>query len=140
MFTRAGSSSSTAVSITFIELFVGFLILGIDYSFVLAILIAVLDILPVLGTAVVLAPWGIILLLMKNYFLGVGMLILLLIISIVRQIIEPKILGDSFGVHPLVSLITLYIGLKLFGVVGMVLLPMIVMIVLSETTKSFKAK
>lgn len=127
-------------SITFIELLIGFLILGIDYSFVLAILIAVLDILPVLGTAVVLAPWGILLLLMKNYFLGVGMLILLLIISIVRQIIEPKILGDSFGVHPLVSLITLYIGLKLFGVVGMVLLPMIVMIVLSETTKSFKAK
>lgn len=118
--------------ITFVELFVGFLILGVDYSFVLALLIAFIDVLPVFGTAIILLPWGIILLMMKNYFLGIGMLILLMIITIVRQIIEPKILGKSLGVHPLITLVTLYIGYKVFGVVGMIFLPIVVIVFFSK--------
>ncbi|MBR2381639.1 MAG: sporulation integral membrane protein YtvI [Clostridia bacterium] len=118
--------------ITFAELFVGFLILGVDYSFVLAILIAFVDFLPVFGTPAVLLPWGIVLLFMKEYFVGVGMLVLASIIMIVRQVIEPKILGKNLGVHPLVTLITLYVGFELFGIFGMVFLPIVVLILFSK--------
>lgn len=118
--------------ITFGELFVGFLILGIDYSFVLAILIAFVDFLPVFGTPAVLLPWAIILLLMKNYFVGAGMLILLAIIMVVRQVLEPKILGKNLGVHPIVTLITLYLGFELFGLWGMIFLPILVLVLFSK--------
>lgn len=118
-------------SITFLELFFGFLILGIDYAFVLALVVALLDIMPVLGTGIVLAPWGVALIVTGNYFLGAGILILLIAITVVRQVIEPKIIGDSFGIHPLVGLITVYLGLRLFGIVGMIMLPIIAMIVFS---------
>ena len=118
--------------ITFAELFVGFLILGVDYSFVLAILIAFVDFLPVFGTPAVLIPWAVILLFMKEYFVGLGMLVLLAIIMIVRQVIEPKILGKNFGVHPLLTLVTIYIGYELFGFFGMVFLPIAVLIFFSK--------
>ncbi|MBO5716424.1 MAG: sporulation integral membrane protein YtvI [Clostridia bacterium] len=118
--------------ITFAELFVGFLILGVDYSFVLAILISFVDFLPVFGTPAVLLPWGIVLLFMKEYFMGIGMLVLSSIIMIVRQAIEPKILGKNLGVHPLVTLITLYVGFELFGIFGMIFLPIIVLILFSK--------
>lgn len=115
--------------LTFAELFAGFLILSIDYSFVLAILIAFIDFLPVFGTGAILVPWGIILLLMKNYFTGIGILILFAIITIVRQIVEPKIVGKNLGVHPLLTLVTIYLGYKLFGIFGMIFLPIAVMLV-----------
>lgn len=121
--------------ITFVELFIGFLILGIDYSFVLALLISFIDFLPVFGTAVVLLPWGVILLLTQNYGMAIGILVLLIITTVVRQIIEPKIVGKSLGVHPILTLITLYIGLKLFGVFGMIFLPIITLIFFSREEK-----
>ena len=118
--------------ITFAELFVGFLILGLEYAFVLAILIALIDFLPVLGTGAILLPWGIILFFMNDYFLGTGILIMFLLITVVRQIIEPKILGKSLGVHPLFTLVTLYLGFQLFGIFGMVFLPMLGVILFSK--------
>ena len=118
--------------ITFAELFVGFLILGVDYSFVLAILIAFVDFLPVFGTPAVLIPWAVVLLFMKEYFVAIGMLVLTSIIMVVRQVIEPKILGSNFGVHPLVTLITIYVGFKLFGIFGMIFLPIVVLILFSK--------
>lgn len=125
--------------ITFAELFVGFLILGVDYSFVLAILIAFVDFLPVFGTPAVLLPWAIVLLFMKEYFMGIGMLILLGVIMVVRQVIEPKILGKNLGVHPLLTLITIYIGYELFGFFGMVFLPIAVLILFSKGEEKGKA-
>ena len=121
--------------ITFAELLVGFLILGVDYSFVLALLIAFVDFLPVFGTPAILLPWAIVVILMKNYFLGFGLLVLLAVIMIVRQILEPKILGKNLGVHPIVTLITLYIGFELFGLWGMIFLPIVVLIFFSKEEK-----
>ena len=115
--------------ITFAELLLGFWILGVEYSFVLALLIAFIDFLPVFGTGAVLVPWGIILLLMKNYYLGIGILILFVLMTIVRQVIEPKIVGKSLGVHPLVTLVTLYVGYQLFGLFGMIFLPIAVIVI-----------
>ena len=118
--------------ITFAELFVGFLILGVDYSFVLAVLIAFIDFLPVFGTPAVLLPWGITLLFMKEYFTGVGLMVLASIIMIVRQVIEPKILGKNLGVHPILTLLTLYVGYELFGLFGMIFLPILILILFSK--------
>lgn len=126
--------------ITFVELLVGFLVLGIDYAFVLAILIAFIDFLPVFGTGAVLVPWGIILLLMKNYFLGVGIIIIFVLMTVVRQIIEPKIVGRSLGVHPILTLITIYLGFKLFGIAGMIFLPIATLIMFSKDEEGNTAK
>lgn len=126
-------------AITFAELFVGFLILGIDYSVVLALLIAFVDFLPLFGTAAVLLPWGIIMLLMKDYFLGIGLLILCAVTTVVRQAIEPKILGKSLGVHPLLTLVMVYAGYELFGLVGMIILPIITPIFLANPETEQKA-
>lgn len=126
--------------ITFAELFVGFLILGIDYSFVLALLIAFVDFLPVFGTGAILVPWAIILLLMKEYFLGIGLFILFGLITVVRQVVEPRIVGKSLGVHPLLTLVTLYIGFRLFGILGMIFLPIAVLILFSKNEREAENK
>ena len=118
--------------ITFAELFIGFLVLGIDYSFALALIIGLVDFLPVFGTGAILVPWGIILLLMKDYFVGVGILVLFAVITVVRQIIEPKIVGKSLGVHPLLTLVTVYLGFRFFGFFGMVFLPIATVIFFSR--------
>lgn len=114
---------SVILLITFAELFVGFLILKVNYATTLAMIIALLDMLPVIGTGTVLVPAGIINLLMNNYGLGIGILILFGIISIVREVIEPKIVGSSIGMHPLLTLVAMYVGYKLFGLWGILLLP-----------------
>ena len=126
--------------ITFVELFVGFLILQVDYAFVLAILIAFVDFLPVLGTGAILAPWGIIALLTKNYFLGIGIIVLFVVMTVIRQIIEPKIVGKSLGVHPILTLIAIYLGYKLFGIVGMIFLPIAALVFFSADGEEKNAK
>lgn len=117
--------------ITFTELLVGFWILKIDYAMLLALLVAAVDFLPVFGTGTVLVPWSVILLFSKNYFLGFGILVLYAVISIVRQIAEPKILGKSFGLHPLLALLGIYAGYKLFGFWGMIAAPLIFALIAS---------
>ncbi len=110
---------------TFGELLVGLLILGADYPFLLAVLIAILDILPIFGVGTALIPWAIAeILFMKNYYMGIGLFILYVIITVVRQATEPKIVAGSLGLHPLLTLIAMYVGLKLFGVLGMILAPL----------------
>ena len=118
--------------ITFAELLLGFWIIGIDYSWVLAMLISFIDFLPLLGTGAILLPWGIVLLLMKDIFRGVGIILLMIITTVVRQIIEPKILGDSFGVHPLITLIAIYIGYRIWGFWGLILAPLATLLLLSK--------
>lgn len=118
--------------ITFAELFVGFLILGIERPFLLAVIIAFIDLLPLLGTAAVLLPWGAVLLAMGESFLGIGILVLLLVMTLIRQAIEPKIVGDSLGIHPLISLASMYIGYKLVGFFGMVIAPLAALALFSD--------
>lgn len=109
--------------ITFSELLLSFFILGLDYSFISALLISIVDILPVLGTGTVLIPWAIIALLVGNYKLGTGLLITYAVITVVRQVLEPKIVGKFIGLSPLASLASMYIGLELMGVIGIFLFP-----------------
>lgn len=112
--------------ITFIELFIGFLIMKIENAFLLSIIIAVVDILPVLGTGIVLVPWSIVMLISGNSTIGLGILLLYAIIYLVRQFIEPKIISSHIEVHPIIAIFSMYAGLKLAGIGGMILAPFLV--------------
>lgn len=114
--------------ITFAEVLSGLLLLRVKNALLYAVGIALLDLLPIFGTGTVLIPWGVIELVNKNYFLGAGLIILYLVIIIVRNIIEPKIIGKQIGLHPLITLIAVFIGLRLFGFIGIIALPVGVMI------------
>ena len=111
------------ILITSIELFIGFSILGVNNAIVLAILIALIDIFPILGTGTVVIPWAIFSLIKGNIFLGIGLGIIYIAVLIIRQIIEPRIVGAQLGQHPVVTLIAIYIGFLWMGVFGMILLP-----------------
>lgn len=111
------------MGITFMELLAGFILLRQPYAIFLAALISVIDMLPVLGTGTVLIPWAVISLLMKDYRLAIGLAAIYLVCMLVRQLLEPKILGRQIGIHPLVTLICIYAGLRLYGFLGMILLP-----------------
>ncbi len=119
--------------ITFIELFIGFSILsatGImknSYFIWIAAGISVFDILPVAGSGGILIPWALFSLILGNYKQAIGILVIYAAISVIRQYIEPKIVGNSLGVHPIVTLMGLYFGLKLFGFIGMFIVPITIM-------------
>ena len=102
-------------------LLAGFFILGIKYSFLLALLVAILDFLPLFGTGTVLIPWAVVKLLVGEYPMAVGLILLYVLTQVVRQVIQPKIVGDSMGFPPLMTLFFLYLGFKLHGISGMIL-------------------
>ena len=124
---------SLIMFITFCENFLGLTILNLigvadnNYVFVISIGIAVFDILPVAGSGGILIPWALVSLVTGNIGQCIGLLILYAVITVIRQYIEPKIVGNSLGVHPLVTLAGLYFGLKLFGFMGMFIVPICVM-------------
>jgi len=116
--------------ITFIILAVGMLILGVENALLIAVGIAIMDALPVIGTGTVLIPWTIIELIRGNFPLALGLIILYLIITITRNIVEPKIVGDNLGLNPIVALMAIYLGLRLFGIFGMIMMPIVTQIIL----------
>ena len=119
--------------LTFTQTFIGLALLRVPYAFVLAFFIAVVDFLPLLGTGVILIPWAAVSLLLGEIKLGIGLLVLYAVTSVVRQILEPKLIGEGLGLHPLLSLAAMYTGLKLFGVWGMILAPLVTAGVKSAT-------
>lgn len=104
-----------------IIMFAGFEILDVSYSFLLALGIALLDFLPVFGTGAVLWPWALLEMISGNYFIAIGLVVIYLICQIVKQILQPKMVGDSIGISPFATLMFLYIGYKLYGVIGMII-------------------
>ena len=114
--------------ITFAEVFAGLWLLRVPQSFYWAAGIAVADLLPAIGTGLILIPWAVLSFTQGNRFLGIGLLILYGVITIARNIIEPKIIGDHIGLPPLVTVTSMFLGLKLFGAVGMFLAPVLVLI------------
>ena len=102
-------------------LFIGMLILKVRFAILVAVLIAFLDMLPFLGTGTILIPWAVFKLISGDIRYALGLVILYLITQLVRRIIEPKLVGDSIGMDPLVTLIFMYIGYRAGGVLGMIL-------------------
>ena len=105
----------------YLLLVLGLWILKVDYAFLIAIGIAFLDFLPVFGTGTVLMPWAVIKILSADYKMAVGLLIIWCGAQLARQIIQPKIVGDSIGVPPIPTLFLLFIGYKAAGVFGMII-------------------
>lgn len=109
--------------VTFVELCIGLGILRIPYFFVISFVISLFDILPVLGTGGILIPWALAVVVLGNYRLAAGLVVLDMVISIIRNTLEPRIVGKQIGVHPLATLIALFVGLKFCGFVGMIGFP-----------------
>ena len=116
-------SYSLLFLLTYAELTIGFTILGVPYAPLIGLLVAVFDILPILGVGGILLPWAVILMVMKNIPMGIGMLVLYLVITFVRNMTEPKLVGEQIGLHPLATLIFMYLGLRFMGFLGMFLFP-----------------
>ncbi len=109
------------MGVVYAMLVVGLLILKVDYVLLVAFLIAFLDMLPFFGTGTVLAPWAVIKILSGDYQMAIGLIILYAVTQIVRQVIQPKIVGDTIGMNPLATLIFMYIGYKISGITGMII-------------------
>lgn len=106
------------MSITFVELSIAFSIIGLQHAMLVAFCISIFDILPVLGTGGVMGPWAVLALLQGNLPLAIKLLLIYLIITVIRNIIEPKIVGGQLGLHPVVTLCSMFLGLQLVGGVG----------------------
>ena len=127
-------------AITFFELLIGLIFFKVNNFIIVAALISILDLLPIFGTGTVLIPWGVYAIITGNYYLGAGLIILYAIIVIIRNIIEPKIIGKQIGIHPLIALILVFVGLKLFGFIGIFVLPFTVMIIYNLFEKGILTK
>ncbi len=117
------------ILITFTELSLGIGLLKLigfyrgGYVLLIALIIAVVDILPVLGSGTILIPWSIISLFTEKVPLGIGLFIVYVIISVLRQFIEPRLVAGQLGLPPIATLVGMYFGLKLFGIIGMFIVP-----------------
>ena len=100
---------------------IGFSILKVRYAFIIAIGVAILDLLPFFGTGTVLLPWAAIKFISGNYTMVIGLLIIWGVGQLARQIIQPKIVGDSVGLAPIPTIVLLYVGYKAAGVIGMII-------------------
>lgn len=115
--------------ITFCELNIGLRIIGIEDATVLSLIIAIFDILPALGTGGIMIPWVVIELVQGNVMLGVKLLLLYAVITVVRNILEPKIVGESIGLHPVLLLISIYVGGTILGPMGIIIMPFTLIVI-----------
>lgn len=116
---------------------IGLLLLKIRYGYLIAIPIALLDLLPVFGTGTILIPWTIFKALTGNYMYALGLFAIWGVSQVIRQIIQPKMIGDSMGMDPIPTLILLYVGYKVAGVVGMVVAVPLGILVLAMNEAGF---
>lgn len=125
----------TIICITFVEMFLGMNVLKLigvytsGYIAPLSIVIALIDIVPVLGTGTVLVPWALYLFVIGNNGLGIGISVIYIVISVLRQIIEPKLVAANLGLPSVITIMGMYIGLRLFGFIGLFIVPMVLVMV-----------
>ena len=112
-------SYAIIMSITFLELSIGLSILKINHAVLVAACIAVFDVLPVLGTGGIMVPWVVLTAVRGNFGLALGLLLVYIVVTIIRNIIEPKIVGGQLGLHPVVTLASMYAGVRLLGGIGL---------------------
>lgn len=110
--------------------------LNVGFPLIIALGIAFVDALPILGSGTIMVPWGIFASLNGDYTLGISVVILWIIMSVIRQFIEPKIVSGNIGIHPIFTIIAMYTGFKFIGVIGMFIGP-IVLIILKNIFSKF---
>lgn len=123
--------------IAMVVLMIGFTILGVDYAVMFAVLIAVLDALPVIGAGLIMLPMSGYYFVIGNYMLGVGVMALYCIVLIIKRIMEPKILGKQMRLNQLLTMIAMYAGFRVMGFIGLLIGPLILIlfrVVLSDAT------
>lgn len=116
------------IVITFGQLAISFCLLRVEYAVVLALLIGLLDALPVIGTGTVLLPWAAVNMIAGRYSFAIGLLVTYAVTVVTRNALEPKLVSAQAGVDPVVTLLAMYLGFRLLGVGGMILFPIVVMI------------
>ncbi len=102
----------------------GLSVIGVEYALIIALVLALLDMLPLIGIGTVMIPWAIILIIFGDLRVGISLIVLFVICEIIRQIVEPRIIGKNLGLHPLVTLILMYVGFSAFGLFGILLTPL----------------
>ena len=122
---KYGISYLIIMLMTFGEIAIGLLIIGKPHALLIAALIAVFDIFPIVGAGLILLPWTVITFIQGNVLQGIGMAVLYVVVIIVRQIMEPRIVGRQVGLPPLVTLACMFVGTSLFGGVGLFGLPIL---------------
>ena len=126
-----GISYLLIMLITFTEISIGLLIIGVKKALLIAAVIALFDIFPIVGAGLILLPWTIISFIQGNVLQGVGLGVLYVVVIILRQIIEPKIIGQQVGLPPLVTLACMFVGTSLFGGLGLFGLPIMMAIIVN---------
>ena len=129
---KMGKAYLLIMLVTFSEMLIGLSVLKLlgifnsSYIVIISVATAVVDIIPVLGTGTVLIPWAIVCLIMSNYPMAIGLGILYGVITVIRQVVEPKLVAGQLGLPPFVTISAIYIGLKTMGVLGMFIAPVMV--------------
>ncbi len=113
------ASYALIMSLTFVELSIAFHLIGLQHAFLIAVAIAIFDILPVLGTGGIMIPWAVITLIRGDIGMGLKLLLVYVVVTVIRNIVEPKFVGSQLGLHPVVTLASMFVGVQLFGVVGL---------------------
>ena len=109
--------------LTFVVMLFGFLALGVRYAVLFAFIVALLDALPLIGVGTILVPWSIYQLVFSDTGMGIGLIVLFISNTVIRQFVEPRIVGKSLGIHPALSLFVLYVSYCLFGFLGLFAVP-----------------
>lgn len=119
------------MSIAFVIIFTGLSVLKVEYALLIAFAIAVFDALPFFGSGGILIPWSVISFISTDVKSGVGLLVIYLTVLFTRQMIEPKIVSQNIGMHPIITLMSMYIGYRTFSIGGLILGPITMMVVIS---------
>ena len=115
----------------FAILLVGFLLIGQSYAVLLALLLAVLDFIPIIGSGTIMVPWAFIDLLTGNWTHALGLMVVWGVVCVFRRVAEPKAVGSQTGLSPILSLISMYVGMRLAGVLGMILGPVLCLVAIN---------
>lgn len=117
--------------VVFFILLIGYFIMGEPYALLLAFVLAVMDFIPIIGAGTVMVPWAVIDVALGNFKHAIGLMVIWGIIVVFRRLAEPKVVGDQTGLSPIASLVSIYVGMRLGGVVGMVLGPILCLVLLN---------
>lgn len=130
------------MGITFLILSISLSVLKVPYAILIALVISLVDVLPVVGSGLIIVPWTIINFIMGNSYLGKALAIIYIILIITRQILEPKILGKAIGVRPLYTFLATIIGSLVLGPIGLIVGPLLAVLVNSiiKTKKEIESR
>ena len=117
--------------VTFLISLIALLIIRQEFALLIAVVLGIIDFVPVIGTSIILVPWAIINILNGAYARGVYLITLSVVAFLIRRVIEPKIVGSQMGLSPLTALVSIYIGMQLGGVIGLILGPIVAMVLLN---------